>query len=592
MKRNFVVSVFGSLVGFGMLFILLSAAGIVGARSAEVRSDVSRASDVSAATPLTSTFTYQGQLINSGSPVSSACGFQFGLWDSASGLAQIGLTQTVSSVSVSRGLFTALLNTGNEFGDTAFNGDARWLQIAVRCPDSGSYTAMSTRQQLTSLPFALPGLRTFPNATSPNIVGGYSGNFISATVVGSVIGGGGENGYPNRVQASYATVGGGWGNTASGAGAFVGGGGWDGTLFSVGNQATGNVSTIGGGISNLASNYAATVGGGNGNIASGYMATVGGGVGNNAGNQYATVGGGFLNIASGKGAFVGGGGYSGGSFGGNQAIGDASTIGGGIGNTILVTGTSATVGGGYSNNASGGAATVGGGDTNNASAYAATVGGGRYNIASGIGAFVGGGGYDGTNIGSNQATGNVSTIGGGFGNIASGKYAAIPGGYRNTATMTDTFAAGYRANAIHQGAFVWADSTNASFPSTGNDQFLVRANGGVGINTNSPTTNTLTVGGNGLKVGATGTTLALVQSGTATLGIGSPGVNVYTVIFSSTFSATPNVVVTLHGQNYNDVFAVTTRNISTLQFSVNVYRVDNGGNGWSQNLLMDWIAWK
>ncbi|NBB70264.1 MAG: hypothetical protein GVY33_08050 [Alphaproteobacteria bacterium] len=38
-----------------------------------------------------------------------------------------------------------------------------------------------------------------------------------------------------------------------------------------------------------------------------------------------------------------------------------------------------------------------------------------------------------------------------------------------------------------EGTFVWADSENAVFESTGTDQFLVRAAGGVGIGTNSPT---------------------------------------------------------------------------------------------------------
>ena len=45
--------------------------------------------------------------------------------------------------------------------------------------------------------------------------------------------------------------------------------------------------------------------------------------------------------------------------------------------------------------------------------------------------------------------------------------------------MTSTFATGNQARAVHQGAFVWADSTNAAFASTGVNQFLIRANGGV-----------------------------------------------------------------------------------------------------------------
>jgi hypothetical protein len=482
MKRHFVVSLFGSFVGVGMLLLLLSAAGIVGARSADVRSDVSRANDVSAATPLTSTFTYQGQLINSGSPVSSACGFQFGLWDSASGLAQIGLTQTVSSVSVSRGLFTALLNTGNEFGDTAFNGDARWLQIAVRCPDSGSYTAMSTRQPLTSLPFALPGLRTFPNATSPNIIGGYSGNFISTTVVGSVIGGGGASGFPNRVQANYTTVGGGQFNTARGDEATVSGGG--------GNTASATYGTVGGGYQNTASAISgdsSTVAGGYQNTASNDAATVGGGFVNNASGPAATVSGGFSNTASGDHASVGGGWV-------NMASGSQATVSGGISNTASIS--QATVSGGISNTASADSATVGGGAFNTASGVVATVGGGVVNTASGDYATVGGGNNNHASVNyatvgggnNNHASYLYAAVGGGDANRASGWAATVPGGSNNTAAGYYSFAAGQQAHANHDGTFVWADSTGTTFASTASDQFLIRAKGGVGINTNTPAT--------------------------------------------------------------------------------------------------------
>src|SRR5262249_40794959 len=56
----------------------------------------------------------------------------------------------------------------------------------------------------------------------------------------------------------------------------------------------------------------------------------------------------------------------------------------------------------------------------------------------------------------------------------------------NTAQGQWSFAAGYRAKANHNGTFVWADSTQADFASTGNDQFLIRATGGVGIGINNP----------------------------------------------------------------------------------------------------------
>jgi hypothetical protein len=169
-------------------------------------------------------------------------------------------------------------------------------------------------------------------------------------------------------------------------------------------------------------------------------------------------------------------------------------VGGGNGNTA---GNESTVGGGQDNSASGtafGYSTVGGGYDNSASGDFSTIGGGSGNIAAGTGATVGGGGYDGTFNG-NIAIGNASAVGGGQGNSAAGPYATVPGGATNKATGPYSFAAGQQAQALTQGAFVWADSQNAAFASTANDQFLIRARGGVGININNPNGASLSVQG-------------------------------------------------------------------------------------------------
>jgi len=256
-------------------------------------------------------FTYQGQLKKDGNPINGNCDFQFSLWDAAgsgsppTGGNQIGSMQTKMGISVNNGLFTI---PDLDFGSGAFTGDARWLQIAVRCPaGSGSYTTLSPRQLLTPAPYALalPGLWTQQNATSPNLIGGYSGNSVTSGVVGATIGGGGASGNTNRVtdnygtvgggqnnqagdgggttdNAIYATIGGGYNNTASGYVATVGGGRYNtayGKSFvggGEGNTANG-ISVVGGGVHNTASNYASTVGGGWGNTANGWYATVPGG---------------------------------------------------------------------------------------------------------------------------------------------------------------------------------------------------------------------------------------------------------------------------------------------------------------------------
>ncbi|MBC7261593.1 MAG: hypothetical protein H5T63_06235, partial [Chloroflexi bacterium] len=98
-------------------------------------------------------FTYQGQLQKDGSPVNGNCDFQFSLWNAASSGAQIGTTQPKTNVAVSNGYFTI---PDLDFGAGAFQGDARWLAVSVRCPaGSGSYTTLSPRQALTAVPYAL-----------------------------------------------------------------------------------------------------------------------------------------------------------------------------------------------------------------------------------------------------------------------------------------------------------------------------------------------------------------------------------------------------------------------------------------------------
>src|SRR5262249_3927264 len=143
---------------------------------------------------------------------------------------------------------------------------------------------------------------------------------------------------------------------------------------------------------------------------------------------------------------------------------------------------------GYDNSASKMHATVGGGIGNHADGAAATVGGGLGNIASIDYATIGGGVY-------NRASGNSATVAGGWYNHASGNSSLVPGGASTLPAVVFSFAAANSAKANHQGTFVWADSTNVNFESTGSDQFLIRASGGVGITTASPT-QALDVNGN------------------------------------------------------------------------------------------------
>jgi len=144
------------------LLILFCAALIIAGLVATARAQSSRTTTTAAA-QASSGFTFQGQLQDNGSPVNATCDIQANLWDAASGGVQIGSTQTVNGVAVADGRFTITLNANKEFGETAFTGQARWLEIAVRCPaGSGNYATLQPRQSLTATPYAhglVPGAR-------------------------------------------------------------------------------------------------------------------------------------------------------------------------------------------------------------------------------------------------------------------------------------------------------------------------------------------------------------------------------------------------------------------------------------------------
>jgi hypothetical protein len=140
------------------------------------------------------------------------------------------------------------------------------------------------------------------------------------------------------------------------------------------------------------------------------------------------------------------------------------------------------VGGGSGNTAYGQDSVVAGGYGNGTYADYASIGGGSNNTANALGDVVAGGSQ-------NTINAAYATIGGGFGNAINinGTYGTIPGGLSNVVNGSYGFAAGQNAQALHNGSFVWGDaSTSLPFESTGANQFLVRAVGGVGIGVNNP----------------------------------------------------------------------------------------------------------
>lgn len=221
------------------------------------------------------------------------------------------------------------------------------------------------------------------------------------------------------------------------------------------------------------------------NTAEDSLAAIGGGRYNIAGGKYSTIGGGFNHIAEEGYSTVAGGAY-------NDATDTAAFVGGGISN--IASGARSVVAGGSSNFATGRNSFVGGGQVNSANGEASTLGGGIENIASGIASTVGGGvavyaqGDYSTACGGAGVVANNSyaIAAGGFNNYAFGEYSTVIGGMHNVASGSHSFAAGLKAHALHDGAFVWADHIDENFESTAENQFLIRATGGVGVGTASP----------------------------------------------------------------------------------------------------------
>jgi hypothetical protein len=415
---------------------------------------------------------FQGRLTRSdGTPVPNGnYSIRFSLWTAATGGTE-KWNQTVSTVTVRNGTFGVLLNTSTGAVDK-FNNNL-FLEIKI-----GTDAPLTPRQQLVTVAYAFKAnsvkdgsitSASIANGTltaedfAPDIfnplawlLGGNSG------VTGGFLGTTDDQPLELRVnnrramRYSYAE------NTATA-----------GFEYRSSNVLGGSdINSIGAGI------VGATIAGGGADF---FSETD---VPNQVTGDFGTVGGGYSNIASGLGAVIGGGGY-------NTADGFHATVGGGQYN--IASGDGATIGGGGGNVASGLFTTLGGGQQNTVSEQWATIGGGVLNIASR----------------------RAATVVGGQQNTASGQYATVGGGRENIAAGDFSFAAGYQAQANHIGCFVWNDRYE-SFASTNHGQFLIRAGGGVGINTNNPAGFALNVAGNIQCVSLTQTSDARYKQNVAT----------------------------------------------------------------------------
>ena len=355
-------------------------------------------------------------------------------------------------------------------GANTASGDHSTVSGGLSNTASGSRgtVAGGTLNQALAFASTVAGGQSNSTAGNESFIGGGLLNVIASGAFQSAIGGG----WQNTVSINYGFVGAGANNTIGGSGAVIVGGKL--------NSAGGSESVIGGGLSNT--------------IAAGaFQSAIAGGWQNTASNSYAFIGAGRQNTASGNASVVAGGN-------GNQATGASSTVGGGgVGTASNCFNIASDVSPNPSdqpcfNLASGRNATVSGGANNQATQNDSSVGGGYQNRATGSGTGVSGGF-------SNTASGYASVVSGGWRNLSSANQSTVPGGLYNAATGAFTFAAGRGATTNtggatpthHQGAFVWSDSPGDNTPaatqpfrSTADNQFAVRARGGVSFKVGAP----------------------------------------------------------------------------------------------------------
>jgi hypothetical protein len=383
----------------------------------------------SSGAPLGTEFTYHGRLSEGGALPNNVYDFRFTLHADPITSLPVGSPATMfaNDVPVTNGLFTTILNFG-----PAFNGDARWLEIEVRPGESaGEYTPLAPRQLVTAAPVALyaadSGRADMASSIAWSGITGRPSGLDDGDDDTTYFAGVGLTLSPSRVFAIDTT-----GASPGRALMFDGSGLFWGTPtgpigWNLGGNFVGPDDFLG-----TLDNSPLTLKV-NGATALRLEPTA---------ETPNIIAGFHLNYASGgvRGATISGGGWSAAGGSGfpsrNSVQADFGTIGGGVDN------------------------------------HAGELPGARFATVSG--------GME------NSAAAGWSTVSGGEFNRSNGRWATVPGGKENSALGQYSFAAGQRATAGHEGSFVWSDSSLEHFASTAPNQFLIRANGGVGINTSSP----------------------------------------------------------------------------------------------------------
>jgi hypothetical protein len=132
---------------------------------------VALAAALAHAQPLSTAFTFQGELDNAGAPAAGTYDFKFTLYDALTGGSQVGPQLCSDNVAVASGKVTVQLDFGSQF-----SGQQRFLEVWVRpdtglaCANPAGFTILGPRQSLTAAPNAVYSLSAASaiNATQLN----------------------------------------------------------------------------------------------------------------------------------------------------------------------------------------------------------------------------------------------------------------------------------------------------------------------------------------------------------------------------------------------------------------------------------------
>ncbi len=124
-------------------------------------------------------FSYQGKLNSSSVPANGTYDFKFELYNVITNGTPIG-TVNSNTVQVVNGIFSVQL----DFGTNAFDGTDRYLDISVKLPSESTFTTLTPRQKISSVPYAIKAInadnavtaQTAQTANNATNLGGVSAN--------------------------------------------------------------------------------------------------------------------------------------------------------------------------------------------------------------------------------------------------------------------------------------------------------------------------------------------------------------------------------------------------------------------------------